>query len=607
MILPACSGDGDERPNDTDATTTGDDGPDTSDRVDPSGGVSFTNVADDLVALPSGVTGVSFADYDRDGRPDITFADRGGVRLYHNEGSGTFSPGQGLPSGPDGAIGVVWADVDGDGLLDLFVTTREGPDRLVRQTDVGFEDITAGAGLGVDTFGESATFGDLDGDGDLDLIIAQGFTRTLGQAGDGTGDLGNPNLAYRNEGGVFTDATDDFGLRGPETGETFLALIVDLDDDGDQDVIEIHDHIADHRFTNRGDGTFDSETIQNGEPTSLMGLDAADFDGDGRVDVYGTTAGKDILYLNTVEDGLRDEHPATIGSGFDPSATLTGWGAVFIDADNDADLDVMTVAAYQQAYDGTGTRPGRLVLMQHEERQDGPRALVDVSETSGAVFGPTLNGWGLAVADYDGDGDDDSAIPEGDTPHEAPLLLQNDSPAAVGKSALRIDLSQPGVPNHLAVGATVTVEIPDRSVTRVVTAGHSYASQSEYTLHFGLADNSRANVVRVRWPWGPVALWGGLKAGTHVLERNDDASCCVDGACEALDEAACRQKISQALGFDTGCQTACERLDECGLLAEEGLDSVDECAADCVSDPPPADSLSCLADSDCEAAADCLE
>ncbi|MFT7623116.1 MAG: hypothetical protein ACI9WU_002293 [Myxococcota bacterium] len=617
------TGDGDDTGDgtgDTGGGSTGDTGTDSPplpESVDASGGLWFEDASAALAGAPTGVTGVSLADFDRDGLPDVTLADRSGVRVYRNAGGSGFALVDTVPPGPEQAIAPIWADVDGDGQLDLLITTRGGTDRLLRQADGNFEDISASAGLTRVTFAEGASFGDLDGDGDLDLVICQAVDYSANPEDPVSGGNGHPNLAYRNDGGVFTDMTQAWGLAGTQAGETFMALMADVEGDGDQDVFQIHDHIADQLLLNTGNGTFEDSTGDKlpTEPTSLMGIDIADFDGDGRLDVYGTTVGRDILYLQGVDGVWSDEYFSTIGAGFDSSATLTGWGAAFLDADNDGDLDVMTTAAYSDAYTSEAVRPGYLVLLQHEERPVGPRALIDIGDESGEVFARSLNGWGLAVADFDRDGDLDALvgvdtdIDEGsapDEPHTGSLLLRNTSPAAAGRSWLRIGLRLPDGANILAVGATVTVEIPDLSVSRVVTAGTSYASQHEYDLHFGLNTNSTANVVRVRWPGGETTLWGGMASGAQVLTYDAGERCCVEGACSDLAEPACRDHIAQVLGFTDGCASACAKLDTCGLLADEGLANAEECTADCASDPPPAEALTCLASADCDGAPDCL-
>jgi len=603
------------------------------DTVEPSADpIHFSDGSAQLGAPESELAGVSLADFDGDGNPDATLAGEEGVQIYRNIGGGQFERVTGTPSGPAGAAAAIWADVDGDADLDLFITTRDGPDSLWRNDDGALVDATADSGIIGETFGEGASFGDLDGDGDLDLIVCQGVTRDEGGPNEGElGTRGNPNKAYRNNGsGKFEDVTEAWGLAGLATGETFGAMLFDVDGDFDLDVLMVHDAQPDQLFTNPGDGgafVDDSKKYLPADDSSIMGMDIADFDGDGNLDVYGTTAVSDRLYLRGQDGEFANQYSDLIGDGVDQSVLLIGWGVGFIDVDNDGDLDVMTTASYSDGGEAEGTTPspGAMTLLRydtplHDSRHEesGPGDMVDISWTSGDVLLPSVNGWGLALGDVDRDGDqdvlvglnkniDESLVAPDDTPHKRALLLINDSRDAGTNHSLRLDLRQPGTKNVFAIGAEVTVKSDENLITRVMTCGTSYLSQHENALHFGLGAGKRALTTRVRWPDGKVQIWLGQEAGAHELVRDDAKPCCGnDGQCWDLDEQSCNAKLSEVLGLADKCKQVCEKLETCDALKEADFENRASCVDECSSWPPPEASLNCVIDAECAALEPCL-
>ncbi|HIA03844.1 MAG TPA: CRTAC1 family protein [Myxococcales bacterium] len=587
--------------------------------------LSFSDASARIGTDPLSVLGVALVDFNGDGWPDITLADRDGVRLYRGTGDGFFEVHSSKVAGSDDAAGIAWADVDGDGDLDLFVTTRSGPDHLYFNDGKGsLTDHSIDSGLGNVTYGQGASFGDLDGDGDLDLYVCQGVgADSNGRIPDrGNGTNGHPNRVYRNDGsGTFEDATEEWGLAGIPGGESFMALLYDIDNDNDLDVLVVHDHVEDQLFLNPGNGgSFEDASLQYlpNDPTSIMGMDVCDMDQDGRLDVYGTQAGSDLLYISQENGKYTNSYSALLDGDIDQSALLVGWGTAFIDVDNDGDSDIISTANYPSANASLGEAwsAGQMVLLRND-LSDGPPRLEDVSADAGPAFQRTINGWGLAVGDVDRDGDvdvlvgadsdfSDSLVPPGANVHKTPLLLlnNNDNDKASGLSLL---LQQPGHANTFAVGARVTVENAQSRATRVVLSGMSYLSHHSYRQHFGLGDGGRAEVVRVRWPDGFSQMWVGLSAGEHTLNRNEDGNCCVsDGTCSELAEEECRIRGIDHMDLDEMCALACNKLSTCGQLSLADATTVEECENDCKLEAPDEESLPCFAFSPCEELEICL-
>ena len=599
--------------------------------------IRFTDASARLGPDPGRYTGAALVDFDGDAWLDVALAASTGVKLWRGTGGGDLAPVLTHDPGPIEAAGMAWADVDGDRDLDVLITTREGPDRLwINEGGATFVDGTTAAGLGVDTWAEGASFGDLDGDGDLDLVICQGVTRGTEEPprdpSVGPGGRGNPNLAYRNDGGGhFEDVTDAWGLAGLEGGESFGATLFDIDDDGDLDVFTVHDGDPDQLFLNGGSGgatpqplfVDESASWLPDDGTSIMGTAVGDFDGDGAVDIYGTTAGSDRLYARDVGGGFANVYPNAIGDGVDRSALNVGWGVAFLDMDHDGDLDVLTAASYSDGfYSGDSVaRPGGLVVLRHDGGTSGMESLIDVTDNAGAVFRPSINAWGLATGDIDRDGDidvliaadnqiDPAGIPADDEPHRRPLLLINESNTSGQQDWLRLTLEDtaPGAPNPFAVGAVVRVEIDAaQTTTRVVRSGASYLSQNEYAVHAGLGQATRAPVVRVRWPDGLVQLWLGLESGEHTLTRNASAPCCLPDGCVGDPEDACRARLAEVLGVAGTCAQTCEKLASCDLLRRADYVDQAQCNTDCKALPPPAELLQCVIDASCDQVEPCFE
>jgi hypothetical protein len=454
--------------------------------------------------------GAAAADFDNDGWVDI-FATRlnGRPLLYRNLGNGKFEDvaiSRGFTSSLP-ANGPAWGDIDNDGDKDLYVTSSGGT-RFYLYVNNGngtFSEqaATRGAAIsGVLRYGQSATFGDYDGDGYLDIHTNDWATEISLSTSRLLRNLGAANPGH------FEDVTAAAGLNvfRPshfQDGSTdnnayrYSSTFTDLDRDGHPDLAIAADFRTSQIFWNKGDGTFTDGTAAAGVGTDEDGMGSAigDYDGDGRLDWF-VSALVDVpggfpphsgnrLFRNTGSGTFTDE---TDAAGVRNSGW--SWGTTFLDHDNDRDLDLFVTNGWDTAS----------ADQSHVYRNDGG-VFTDISNAAGVT--DTGMGRGLLSLDYDRDGDLDVFIVN----HGArPILYRNDG--GNDNDWLRINV-QGTDSNRDGIGAFITVD-PDESVVgdemvREINAGSNFLSQNELTAHFGLGPNAgNVDAITVRWPSGAV-------------------------------------------------------------------------------------------------------
>jgi hypothetical protein len=510
-------------------------------------GVTLLNVSGsptkDFVVDANG-NGAAFFDYDNDRDLDILIVNgstlerlaAGGdqmVALYQNDGEGRFADvttAAGLARRGWGT-GVCVADYDNDGFEDVYVTAF-GPNVLWH--NVGGRMFTATPLAADARWSTGCAFGDYDRDGYVDLYVANYLTFEPGRvpargaascrfmnidAFCGPRPLpGEPDALYRNTGkGGFTDVTK--AARAVDPGYYgFGVLFSDLDDDGWPDLYVANDSTPNLFFRNRRDGTFIEEALAAGLAVSAdgreqagMGLDAGDYDGDGRLDLVKTNFAQDYTSLYRSEGaGLFVD--ASFRSGL--AATLgpyLGWGVGLVDLDNDALLDLFIANGHvypDVARTGTSTYKQRNQVF----RNVGGGRFRHVTTDVGGPLLVEKSSRGAAFGDYDNDGDIDVLVVAID---DRPTLLRNDS-----ESGRWITLRLEGTrSNRSAIGAKVTIEAGSRRQVAEVRSGGSYISHNDMRVHFGLGAAEAVDRVSIRWPDGLVETAGKLAAGRFYVAR----------------------------------------------------------------------------------------
>jgi hypothetical protein len=515
--------------------------------------VTRSGGADKSHLLESTGNGVVVADYDRDGWPDLYFVaaeafvvGRAGVvarepgrgALYRNQGNwggpfGFADVSARADVGDDGyGSGGCAGDVDADGEVDVYVTAF-GPDRLYRNRgDGSFAEEAATRGVATPGWSVACAFFDADRDGDHDLFVtryveaswdevlsARRTRRWRGEVWVMDGPRGLPesrNVYYRNDGaGRFREATAEAGFDAGNGGYSLGVQVLDFDRDGWSDVYVANDSTANRLYRNRGDGTFEEIGLAsgaalsaNGEAQGSMGVAAGDVDGDGWTDLAVTNFAHDSYNLyRSLGSGLFLDHSLPSGIAAPTFAPL-GWGAVFLDADNDADLDLFFANGhiYPQVDEApvlheSYRQPNQLLV------NDGTGRFADAS--SGIEEGEPGSSRGAALLDLDRDGRLDLAISNQDA---RPTLLRNETVPA-GRW-LEVDVRARGAWPALGARVDVTSDEADgttRRQSRELVSGGSYASQHDAVLHFGLGE-AREATVEVRFPGGGRRVVRGVAA-----------------------------------------------------------------------------------------------
>ncbi|NKB71841.1 MAG: tetratricopeptide repeat protein [Candidatus Latescibacteria bacterium] len=495
-------------------------------------GLRFTQVSgseQQRFILESVSSGAAFFDYDGDRDLDLFLVnstrlegDDGGAtnQLYRNLGQGQFedvTQSAGLEKNGWG-MGTGIGDYDNDGTPDLYLTYW-GPNILYHnQGDGTFT--PARAGVADDRWGTSAAFGDINGDGLLDLFVANYLLFDPDDPpGDGLpcngwkglevycgphGMESQANILYRNDGyGTFTDistATQIDRIKRPSLG----VVMADFDDDGDQDIYVANDGFANELWRNDGSGLW-TETgaasgtafSEDGRPQAGMGVAAGDYDNDGDTDLYVTHFSDDVntLYQNRGK-GTFVDHTAQAGlSGI--VRPYLGWGAAFIDFDNDGWLDLF--AANGHIYPQVDQHPSgpRYAQPNLLYRNRGGH-FVEVGSQTGPGLTAVQVSRGTAVGDYDNDGDTDLVVVNLNGP---PTLLRNQGTSTNNWLGLEL-VGRPS--NRDALGARVRLWAGDLVVNRQVRRAHGYLSQHDKRLLFGLGAVSAVEKVEIRWPSGHI-------------------------------------------------------------------------------------------------------
>jgi len=493
--------------------------------------------------------GCAFLDYDNDGWMDIYLVNSGRCdffnpnpplrnALYRNNRDGTFTDvteKAGVAAGGYGQ-GVAIGDYDGDGFPDIYVTQYGRSILYHNNGDGTFTDVTEKAGVAAPGWSSSAVWFDYDNDGRLDLFVCRfvDFDKSKNlpcAAGDSPGycipRLYKPMtswLFHNNGDGTFTDVSRASGIAN-FLGKAWGVVATDINNDGLLDLFIANDTVQNFLFMNRGGGKFEEigapagvAFSEAGRPRSGMGVDSADFNQDGWMDLFVANIDHEMysLYQNNHDETFDDDAGATGIS----SATrlMSGWGLKFFDYDNDGNLDLIIANGHPddlivKKYDNVGYIEPPLLFHNTE------RGLKNVSAESGPIFSRPLPARGLAIGDFDNDGAVDVLI---SCNNEAPVLLKNNFGSKnhwlgiklVGKKA-----------NIDAVGARVTYHAGELKRSRMRVGGGSYLSSHDPRLVLGLGQATKIDWLEVKWPQpsGLTQRFTNLPIDRYVTLREGEA------------------------------------------------------------------------------------
>ena len=478
-------------------------------------------------------------DYDGDGLIDIYFpngAPLPGAKsdppprhaLYRNLGNWRFrdvTEEAGVACTGYG-LGATVADCNDDGWPDLYVSNY-GPKVLYRNNGNGtFTDITGQAGVADgNKVGAGACFLDIDGDGWLDLYVANyvKFTYDTHVAFSRSGypEYAGPksyppehHTLYRNQAdGSFADVSVQAGIAG-SPGSGMGLVCCDYDDDGATDIFVLNDVSANFLWHNDGTGKFQEVALLAGaayngagEPLGNMGVDCGDYNNDGRLDLFSTSYQHQapVLFRNA-GNGTFEDATTQAGAGAG-SYPYVKWGCGFVDFDNDGQRDLFVGCGHLQdlidKYDASTSYRCRNVLL----RNTGQGNFVNVSDDCGLGTLPPHAARGVVFDDLDNDGDIDVVILNS---RERPTILRNMYYERGGRNHW-LDLRLQGVKtNRDGVGARVRVTAGDLVQIDEVHSGRGYQSHWGSRLHFGLGPRERVERVEVRWIGGGTDVYENL-------------------------------------------------------------------------------------------------
>jgi enediyne biosynthesis protein E4 len=491
-------------------------------------------------------SGCAFFDYDGDNWQDILLVNsmdwpghkrqRTTLKLYHNNRNGTFTDvtkAAGLDVEMYG-MGVAVGDYNNDGFPDIFITCV-GQSRLFRNMGNGtFVDETKASGLlGKQALSTSAVWFDYDRDGLLDLFVCN-YVRWSAEHDvfcslDGKNKSyctpeayrGDTCWLYHNRGnGTFEDVTATSGIFDSSSKSLGVAML-DCDQDGWPDLLVANDTQPNKLYRNLRNGKFKDIAVEAGLAFSVegkaragMGVDVADYENSGKPGIVITNFDNEMIGLYRNSGKGYDDVAMQAGLGTASRNTL-GFGCVFFDADLDGMLDIAVANGHID--ETVRNIRGNVGYAQAAQlfQNLGRGEFRDVAAAVGGGFEKPKVGRGLAVGDFDRDGDLDVLLT---TNNGGAYLYRND----VGNSNRSIRFRLVGTKsNRDAIGAKVRITTQGQEQRRMVRSGSSYLSQSELPVTFGVGKEERIERVDVEWPSGRTEEYKELKSGkTFQLTEN---------------------------------------------------------------------------------------
>jgi hypothetical protein len=498
------------------------------------GDFSYVNI------LESSGSGITVFDYNDDGLMDIfmmngtyiegvsdpegkVFTDTPDA-LYRNNGDGTFTDVT-KQSGLDDrnwSMAAAAVDYDNDGDQDLYLLNY-GPNIFYRNNGNGtFTDITGSLGLGGPEklngfikWSIGAVFWDYNSDGRLDVMVGNFLAfDPVYVSTAGPGIMPHPS-EYRGQAsmlyeqlpdGTFRDVTEKAGLFYPDS-KCMGLTIYDYDDDGDIDIFQANDHHFNFLFRN-DKGVFTEVAIASGVAANSKGIGSGsmhgtigDVDGDGLIDILVTDLEHGALYRNK-GNGLFED--ISEKSGIAGHITGKGsWGSALFDYDNDGDLDIIAA---------NGTAEELILQYPLLFENDGKGNFRNAGQERGSYFKTKRSGRGLAVVDYDNDGDLDVIISHVDK-QAATAVLRNDG----GNSNHWLGLTLKGRQGQAAaISAKVTVTAGEMKQVLINQWTTGYLSSNDPRLHIGLGKNKKIDILEIKWSDGTIETYKNIDSNRYI-------------------------------------------------------------------------------------------
>jgi hypothetical protein len=508
--------------------------------------------------------GVAVLDFDDDGDLDVYCVQAGrlpherdpgvstsalpGNVLYENLGDGTFRDvtaraGVGDPSY---GIGVACGDYDGDGRVDIYVLNL-GPNVLYRNNGDGtFTDVSAESGAADPGNAIAAAFFDYDADGHQDLFVANYilWTPELNEARPctdrwGQRDFCSPTvfdapapdtLLHNNGDGAFTDVSKPAGIHAVY-GNGMGVVAADFNGDGRLDLYVSNDGVPNQLWINNGDGTFHDEALlagcavnREGKPEASMGIAVDDLDDDGDPDLFMTHLHGETHTFYRNDAGLFDDQ--TLQVGLNVSNPYTGFGTAWFDYDHDGRLDLFVAHGRVSRWENRPPERNAYAEPDMLLHQSASGVFEDVSATAGPYFQTEHTGRGAAFGDLDNDGDLDIVVVNADGPARwlRNTCITPDRPAGDASRHWLMVKTRLRPHGGDAIGAKVSIVTGDRTRTRDLRIAYSYASSNDPRVHFGLGAATAVDDLIVRWPDGEIEHFGPQPADHVVTVRRGEGT-----------------------------------------------------------------------------------
>ena len=421
--------------------------------------------------------GVSFCDADNDGWDDLTFATGAGLPvLFFKNVNGTFVNQPFNFTDPLYQTKQVnWVDYDNDGDKDMFVTSNTNRNILYNNDgSFNFQDVTASAGFPMTSLKSyGASWGDYNNDGFLDVFICNRDENFI-----------EPNYLFKNNGdGTFTDISAAAGIHNTSK-LSFCAAFFDFNNDGWQDIYVSNDkpNNLNVLYKNKGDGTFSDVSQSSGTDIGIdaMTVTIDDFNSDGYLDIYVTNGPAGNVFLKNNGNETFTDIAASSGTKFNS----LGWGAVFLDAENDTDLDLYVSGSLN------GSIPSLLSAAFYKNQGNG----TFVIPNNAGFANDNRESYSNAIGDFNNDGFLEIVVNNSNNQNSSFWHNQTVS----NNKWLKVKLN--GInSNKDGVGSVIEIAINGAKQYRYTLCGEGYLSQNSSTEVFGLGNNTQVDYVKVKW------------------------------------------------------------------------------------------------------------